>query len=127
MVGFVEVRHPNKYITQYLHLNGIKRGIRKGVRVIQGQLIGYVGSTGRSTGPHLHYGVKKGYRHMNPLKLKSPKKNPVKKKYLNSFKKYSKKVIELLYFDDRIQDIKTDIIDLIKPILNPIKHAIGIS
>ncbi len=122
---FVEVRHPNKYITQYLHLNGIKKGIRVGVRVMQGQLIGFVGSTGRSTGPHLHYGVKKSNRYMNPLKLKSPKKNPVKKEYRNDFNKYSKRVLQTLYNKDIKLEIKNEIIERLKPVIKPIKIAIG--
>ncbi len=122
---FVEVRHPNKYKTQYLHLSGIKRGIRVGVRVMQGQLIGFVGSTGRSTGPHLHYGVKKANRYMNPLRLKSPKKNPVKKKYRNDFNIHSKKVLKTLYSKNIKFDIKNEIIERLKPVLKPIKIAIG--
>ncbi len=123
---YVEVRHPNKYITQYFHLSGIKKGVRVGVRLVQGQLIGYVGNTGRSTGPHLHYGVKKGRRFMNPLKLKSPKKNPVKKKYLAAFKNHSKKVLDSLYRKNVKFNLKAEIIERLKPVLNPLKIVSGI-
>ena len=68
----VIIRHPNSFRTYYLHLSKIKRGIRKGTRVKQGQIIGYVGSTGLSTGPHLDYRIKKHNRFVNPLALKLP-------------------------------------------------------
>ncbi|MFW5661148.1 MAG: peptidoglycan DD-metalloendopeptidase family protein, partial [Oceanicaulis sp.] len=53
--NYIKLRHANGYETAYAHLNGFARGIRAGARVQQGQIIGYVGTTGRSTGPHLHY------------------------------------------------------------------------
>ena len=53
----VKIRHNSTYTTVYAHMSKFARGIKKGVRVSQGQIIGYVGSTGMSTGPHLHYEV----------------------------------------------------------------------
>jgi len=126
---YVEVRHPNRYITQYFHLSGIKRGIRRGVRVIQGQLIGYVGSTGRSTGPHLHYGVKKSNRFINPLRLKSPKKNPISKKYLGDFKKYAQKALNLLSGGEEVNEtllMKSVLMKEIKTMIEPVEGIIGI-
>ncbi len=123
---FIEVRHPNRYVTQYLHLSGIRRGIRRGSRVVQGQIIGYVGSTGRSTGPHLHYGVKKGRRYINPLRLKSPKKFPVKKAFLAQFKDYAKNTFFLLDGNNYKIDIPQKISERLKPILNPFKVVVGL-
>lgn len=69
----VKILHTNGYATAYGHMNGFARGIRKGVRVRQGQLIGYVGSTGLSTGPHLHYEVLVNGRFVNPMRIKVPR------------------------------------------------------
>ena len=60
------------YQTIYAHLSKFARGIRPGIRVRQGQTIGFVGSTGKSTGPHLHYEVIKNKKHINSQKLKLP-------------------------------------------------------
>jgi len=62
---------------------------------------------------------------MNPLKLKSPKKNPVKKEYRNDFNKYSKRVLQTLYNKDIKLEIKNEIIERLKPVIKPIKIAIG--
>jgi len=123
---YVEVRHPNKYITQYFHLSGIKSGIRRGKRVVQGELIGYVGNTGRSTGPHLHYGVKKGKSYINPLRLKSPKKNPVNKKYLKKFIEYSKSKISLLYDNSKKVSLDKKFIMSLESVIKPITNFVGI-
>jgi len=73
---FIAIKHSNGYSTGYGHLSKIKRGIRRGKRVNQGDVIGYVGSSGISTGPHLHYEVRKNRRLINPLHIKgSPDKS----------------------------------------------------
>ena len=69
---FIRIRHNSTYDTAYAHLSGIAAGIRRGVAVEQGQVIGYVGSTGRSTGPHLHYEILVNNRKVNPLTVKLP-------------------------------------------------------
>ncbi len=76
---YIVVSHGNRYKTHYYHLSRIRKGIGRGKWVKQGSVIGYVGSTGRSTGPHLHYGLQRGGRYINPLRLNSPSRNPVKK------------------------------------------------
>lgn len=83
---YITIRHPNFYISHYYHLSGVSKGIKIGSKVDQGQLIGYVGSTGLSTGPHLHYGLEKNGRFFNPLKLESPAKEPVNQRYFEDFR-----------------------------------------
>ncbi len=68
---FVEIKHLNNFKTRYAHLYKYAKGIKKGRVVKQGEIIGYVGTSGRSTGPHLHYEVKYKNRTVNPMKLKS--------------------------------------------------------
>ena len=68
----VKIKHNNKYQTVYAHMSKFGRGIKRGVRVKQGQIIGYVGSTGLSTGPHLHYEVIENGKKINSQKLKLP-------------------------------------------------------
>jgi murein DD-endopeptidase MepM/ murein hydrolase activator NlpD len=70
--NYVRIRHKGSYATAYAHLNKFGRGITTGGRVKQGQIIGYVGSTGRSTGAHLHYEVLRDGRQVNPQKVKMP-------------------------------------------------------
>ena len=68
----VKIKHNSTYSTVYAHMSKFARGIKKGVRVKQGQIIGYVGSTGLSTGPHLHYEVIKNGKRINSQKMKLP-------------------------------------------------------
>jgi murein DD-endopeptidase MepM/ murein hydrolase activator NlpD len=69
----VELRHTNGYVTTYSHMTSFAKGVREGTRVTQGQIIGYVGSTGLSTGPHLHYEVLVNGRYVDPMRIKLPK------------------------------------------------------
>ena len=66
--NYVKIRHNSEYETAYGHMQGYAKGIRKGVRVRKGQVIGYVGSTGQSTGPHLHFEILRKGQRINPLK-----------------------------------------------------------
>ena len=70
--NYIKLRHGNGYETAYAHLSLFAPGVRAGVRVRQGQIIGYVGQTGRSTGPHLHYEVLRGGVQVNPISLQVP-------------------------------------------------------
>ena len=70
--NYVRIRHNSEYSTAYGHMSRFSRNIRRGRRVKQGQIIGYVGTTGRSTGPHLHYEVLGRGRQLNPFRLKLP-------------------------------------------------------
>ena len=69
---YVRIRHNSEYSTAYAHMKAIKSGIGKGKRVRQGQIIGYVGTTGRSTGPHLHYEIIRRGKKVNPMWVKMP-------------------------------------------------------
>ena len=82
---YLRIRHNGTYKTAYAHMKRIAKGMRRGKRVRQGQIIGYVGSTGRSTGPHLHYEVLYGGRQVNPLKIKLPAGEKLKAADLASF------------------------------------------
>lgn len=73
----IRIRHNGVYSTAYLHLKGFAKGIKTGVYVKQGDLIGYVGSTGLSTGPHLDFRFYKNGKAINPLKVKAPPVEPV--------------------------------------------------
>jgi len=70
--NYILIKHNSTYQTAYGHMSKFGRGIRKGVRVNQGKIIGYVGSTGMSTGPHLHYEVIKNGKRINSQRLKLP-------------------------------------------------------
>lgn len=101
---YISIRHPNFYISHYYHLSGVAKDIKIGIKVDQGQLIGYVGSTGLSTGPHLHYSLEKSGRYFNPLKLESPAKEPVNQLYFEDFKHYADRYF-LLIAGDRLINI----------------------
>ena len=85
---YIRIRHNGQYKTAYAHMKGIARGVRTGTRVKQGQVIGYVGTTGRSTGPHLHYEVIRNGVHVNSRTLKLPSGTQLKSNELAKFKQY---------------------------------------
>jgi murein DD-endopeptidase MepM/ murein hydrolase activator NlpD len=86
--NYVKIKHNNTYTTYYLHLQRFARGIRQGRHVRQGQVIGYVGSTGWANGPHVCYRVKKNGSWVNPRKLRLPSKEPVVRSRMASFERY---------------------------------------
>ncbi len=94
--NMVRLRHPNGYETNYLHLSSYGQGVRKGVRVSQGQVIGYVGSTGLSTGPHLDYRVKHNGGWINPLTISSPPVKPLESDRLQRFLGHALAVLDLI-------------------------------
>ena len=81
----VILKHGSTYTTLYAHLSRFAKGIRSGKRVEQGQIIGYVGSTGLATGPHLHYEFRVRGVHRDPLKVKLPQAAPLAEEYLADF------------------------------------------
>lgn len=85
--NYIKIRHNSEYSTAYGHMWKFAKGIKPGVRVKQGQVIGYVGSTGRSTGPHLHYEVVRNGKRVNPTTIKASTGNNLAGKDLKSFTK----------------------------------------
>jgi murein DD-endopeptidase MepM/ murein hydrolase activator NlpD len=83
----IRIRHMNGYETCYMHLSRFATGIKSGARVAQGQTIGYVGSTGHSTGPHLDFRVWKDGTPIDPLKMISPPSEPIKQEHIDSLGK----------------------------------------
>ena len=81
----VRIKHNSVYSTAYLHLSRYAKGLKVGQRVRQGEVIGYVGSTGRSTGPHLDFRVWKNGTPINPLKMDSPPAEPIKNGNMDAF------------------------------------------
>jgi murein DD-endopeptidase MepM/ murein hydrolase activator NlpD len=86
----VKIRHNGTYSTAYLHLSKFGKGIRQGVFVKQGDVIGYVGSTGRSTGPHLDFRFYRNGQPVDPLKVKSPPAKPVDSVHLDAYREHIK-------------------------------------
>ena len=93
--NYLKIKHNSTYTTTYMHLNGFAKGIQKGSKVKQGQLIGYVGSTGMSTGPHLDFRLNKNGKYINPLTFNSPSADPVSSANKAAFEEVMKKYEEL--------------------------------
>jgi hypothetical protein len=83
--NYLEIKHSYNFVTCYGHLRNFARGVSKGRRVVQGQVIGYVGNTGESTGPHLDYRVRRKGKYINPLKMTIPAAMPVNDEYRPQF------------------------------------------
>lgn len=94
--NIVRLRHANGYTTHYGHLSAFGKGIKSGAQVSQGQVIGYVGSTGWSTGPHLDYGMRLNGNPINPMALNLPKGNPLSADKMPEFEKIKEKYNTLL-------------------------------
>ncbi|WP_052379924.1 MULTISPECIES: peptidoglycan DD-metalloendopeptidase family protein [unclassified Pseudoalteromonas] len=90
--NLIRIKHKNGYQSLYAHLNGFAKGIKKGVKVKQGQIIGYLGNTGLSQARHLHYEIHKNGRAIDPLKLKQASSIKLKGKQLIAFEKYKKEI-----------------------------------
>ena len=93
---YVKIRHNSTYSTQYLHMSKIAAGIKPGVKVRQGQTIGYVGSTGLATGPHVCYRFWKNGSQVNSLKVKVPPSKPIKAEYLEEYNMVKDSIISVL-------------------------------
>ena len=91
---YIRIRHTGTYKTAYAHLSRIHKKIRVGKKVLQGKVIGYVGNSGRSTGPHLHYEVLRNNIQINPMKLKLPAGNNINKDDLVFFKTKIQQILQ---------------------------------
>jgi murein DD-endopeptidase MepM/ murein hydrolase activator NlpD len=96
---YIAIRHNSVYTTTYAHLSGYAKGIRAGANVSQGQVIGYVGSSGLSTGPHLDFRVYKNGSPTDPLKLESPPSTPVEEKNMPMYRQLVVKLNDQLASD----------------------------
>jgi len=103
----VKVQHKNAYETMYLHLSGFGPGIRAGARVKGGDVVGYVGSTGDATGPHLDYRVSFHGSPVNPLGQKFKPADPVRREFLDSYKQEARRLRTLL---DAPQILRTSLV-----------------
>lgn len=83
--NYIRIRHNDSYDTAYAHMKGFAKGLKQGARVKQGDVIGYVGTTGRSTGPHLHYEILKNNAQVNPIRIKMPSGKKLQGKELETF------------------------------------------
>ena len=92
----VRIRHMNAYETMYLHLRSFGLGIKAGAKVKSGDIVGYVGSSGESTGPHLDYRIKLGGSYINPLSYRFKPVEPLKQEFLEDFKRTIEKYRLLL-------------------------------
>jgi murein DD-endopeptidase MepM/ murein hydrolase activator NlpD len=97
------IQHGSKYSTLYAHMSKYRGGLKKGSRVKQGQTIGYVGSSGLATGPHLHYEFLVNGAHRDPLKVKLPGADPLNKKYMDDFNARAASLIAQI---DLVRDVQ---------------------
>lgn len=98
--NYVKIRHNGSYETLYAHMSKFVKDVKVGTNVRQGQTIGYVGSTGYSTGPHLHYEIIKDGKHVNPMTVKLPAISNLNKTEKKKFSEYRK------LMDDAIEELK---------------------
>jgi len=97
----IVIRHGGRYTTAYGHLHRYAKGARTGKKVKQGQIIGYVGSSGLATGPHLHYEFRVNGVHRNPLTVALPEAQPVNDAYLDNFRESTQVYLSMLRLMDR--------------------------
>lgn len=97
--NYVKIKHNKTFTTIYMHFVRHVKSLKVGQRVSQGDIIGYVGMTGAATGPHLHYGVMKKGKYINPLTMKLPPSEPLKGEVLQNFMKTRDSLLQLLKED----------------------------
>ena len=98
----VILRHQKRYTTLYAHMSGFKKGLSKGDKVEQGEVIGYVGQTGLASGPHLHYEFRVDGVHKNPMTVKLPGSPPIDSRYMAAFRKQANHLVSRLELHRRL-------------------------
>ena len=99
---YLAIQHNDKYSTLYAHMSKFQRGIKGGKKVKKGDIIGYVGNTGNSTGSHLHYEIRKNGKAINPIKIKVLISNTLQGEQLVAFSKQKKRINEILHKESKI-------------------------
>ncbi len=94
--NYVRIRHANGYRTAYGHMSRIADGMKEGIKIRQGQVIGFVGSTGLSSGPHLHYEVLINNSFVDPMRIEVPRERRLNGRDLAEFQKERKRIEELM-------------------------------
>ena len=92
----IEIKHPYNFVTTYSHLNSFAKGVSEGARVRQGQIIGYLGRTGLSTGPHLHYEVLVNDNFVDPMSIRLPRGRELDQRQLAEFRKERERIDDLI-------------------------------
>lgn len=108
--NYIRIRHANGYKTAYGHMLRFAEGVAKGVKVRQGQIIGYVGNTGMSTGPHCHFEVLVNNRFTNPLSIKIPHSRQLQGRLLSEFRREKARIDDLMHR----QPVKTRVVEVEK-------------
>ena len=111
----LKIKHPGNLVTGYLHLSGFAKGIQQGTHVTQGQLIGYVGSTGASTGPHLDYRIWKNGTPINPLTIPSEPAVPISQENRAAFEYVRDRIVAELNGEVAEEERITQLDSLIVP------------
>lgn len=117
----LKIKHAGNLVTGYLHLSGYAKGIANGTRVSQGQLIGYVGSTGSSTGPHLDYRIWKNGTPIDPLKVPQEPAEPVAKENMAKFEAVRDRIVAELNGTATPDMIVTQLDSIAVPVADPLK------
>ena len=104
--NYIKIRHYNGYTTSYYHMCKFGKGMKKNRRVLQGDIIGYVGMTGYATGPHLCFRMKKNGRHVDPLNHKSPSAKPLKAHDMEQFLSKTIQLSDQLLTQQKLASLK---------------------